>query len=132
MFKVLYFRKHKFCPEPSTAMFYHCIPWRWMAKHRGNIMHLSMFCPTTMNTGEAFSWLELFRFQYTMCQSVLFPPSCHTSSGHGGHAYKTGLFISKDLSSPTRIQLNSKATVHKVLVLYFHNALIGDPKEILH
>lgn len=56
------------------------------------------------------------------------------------HAYKTeqvGLFISKDLSLPTGIRPNSKATVleftlafTKFLLYYFHNALIADPKKV--
>ena len=56
------------------------------------------------------------------------------------HAYRTeqvGLFISKELSLPTGIRPNSKATVMeftlaftKFLFYYFHNALIADPKKV--
>ena len=56
------------------------------------------------------------------------------------HAYKTeqvGLFISKDLSLPSGVRPNSKATVMeftlaftKFLLYYFHDALTADPKKV--
>ena len=59
---------------------------------------------------------------------------------YSSHTYKTeqvGLFISKDLSLPTGVRPNSKATVMefnlaftKFLLYYFHSALIADPKKV--
>lgn len=56
------------------------------------------------------------------------------------HAYKTeqvGLFISKDLSLPSGVRPNNKATVMeftlaftKFLLYYFHDALTADPKKV--
>jgi len=59
---------------------------------------------------------------------------------YSSHTYKTeqvGLFISKDLSLPTGVRPNSKATViefnlafTKFLLYYFHGALNADPKKV--